>query len=116
MLLEQALYLEQVLREGFSHPSVNGIMLWTAMSPKGCYQMCLTDSNFNNLPAGDVVDKLLNEWQTGAFESHTDDHGSYSFFGFLGDYKVTAQYGNSSSTSTFSLCRSDETKHFNIQL
>ncbi|KAL1811151.1 hypothetical protein ACET3Z_021216 [Daucus carota] len=112
----QALYLEQVLREGFAHPSVNGIMLWTALSPKGCYQMCLTDDNFNNLPAGDVVDKLLKEWQTGTLESRTNEQGSYSFYGFFGEYKVTAQYGNSSSTSTFSLCRGDETKHYNIQL
>lgn len=78
--------------------------------------MCLTDNSFNNLPAGDIVDKLLNEWQTEAFESQTNEHGSYSFYGFLGDYKVTAQYGNSSSTSTFSLCRNEETKHYNIQL
>ncbi|WRX28840.1 hypothetical protein QQP08_021327 [Theobroma cacao] len=31
----QAIYLEQVLREASSHPSVNGIMLWTALHPKG---------------------------------------------------------------------------------
>ncbi|EOY13052.1 Glycosyl hydrolase family 10 protein, putative [Theobroma cacao] len=30
-----AIYLEQVLREASSHPSVNGIMLWTALHPKG---------------------------------------------------------------------------------
>lgn len=112
----QALYLEEVMREGFSHPSVNGIMLWTALSPKGCYQMCLTDNNFNNLPAGDVVDKLLKEWQTGDIESQTDEQGSYSFYGFLGEYKITAKYGNRSEISTFSLCHGDETKHYNIQL
>nr|AWA45091.1 hypothetical protein SO96G07_000002 [Saccharum officinarum] len=61
----QAAYLEEVLREGFAHPSVDGIMLWTAMGANAsCYQMCLTDANFTNLPAGDVVDRLLGEWQT----------------------------------------------------
>ncbi|XP_027112047.1 endo-1,4-beta-xylanase 5-like [Coffea arabica] len=112
----QARYLEAVLREGFSHPSVNGIMLWTALHPNGCYQMCLTDNNFRNLPAGDVVDNLLKEWQTGAVEGQTDDHGSFSFYGFFGEYKVTVCYGNRTVTSTFSLCQGDETRHLNIQL
>ncbi|XP_022749204.1 uncharacterized protein LOC111298742 [Durio zibethinus] len=112
----QAIYLEQVLREGFSHPSVNGIMLWTALHPNGCYEMCLTDQNFNNLPAGDVVDNLLKEWQTGEIKGQTDEHGSYSFYGFLGEYKVYASYGNRTANSTFSLWRSDETRHFSIQL
>lgn len=78
--------------------------------------MCLTDSEFNNLPAGDVVDKLLKEWQTEEIESQTNEHGSYSFYGFLGEYKLIVKYGNRSTTSTFSLARSHETKHFNIQL
>ncbi|KAF8405066.1 hypothetical protein HHK36_009963 [Tetracentron sinense] len=112
----QAIYLEDVMREGFSHSSINGIMLWTALHPSGCYQMCLTDNNFNNLPAGDVVDKLLQEWQTGKKEGKTDEHGSYSFSGFLGEYKMHVTYGNKSTNSTFSLCRGDETRHFSIQL
>ncbi|KAG8364400.1 hypothetical protein BUALT_Bualt19G0124900 [Buddleja alternifolia] len=113
---KQAIYLEEVLREGFSHSAINGIMLWTALRQGGCYQMCLTDDDFNNLPAGDTVDILLKEWQTGILEGQTDEHGSYSFFGFLGDYRVTAKYGTKTVGSTFSLSRGKETKHFNIQL
>ncbi|GKV24030.1 hypothetical protein SLEP1_g33692 [Rubroshorea leprosula] len=113
----QATYLEQVLREGFSHPSVNGIMLWTALHPKGCYQMCLTDDKFRNLPAGDVVDKLLKEWYTHEVNGQTDEHGSFSFSGFLGEYRIVVKYGkNRTAASTFSLGRGDETRHFNIQL
>ncbi|MFQ6667678.1 hypothetical protein Gotur_033611 [Gossypium turneri] len=112
----QGVYLEQVLREGFSHPSVNGIMLWTALHPKGCYEMCLTDENFKNLPAGDVVDKLLKEWESGEMKGVTDEHGSYSFYGFLGEYKVNVGYGDRAANFTFSLPRSLETKHFSIHL
>ncbi|EEF28229.1 Endo-1,4-beta-xylanase A precursor, putative [Ricinus communis] len=112
----QGIYLEQVLREGFSHPAVNGIMLWTALHSDGCYQMCLTDNNFQNLPAGDVVDNLLKEWKTGNINGYTDEHGSFSFSGFLGEYRISVQFGNAASNSTFSLSRSLETKHFNIQL
>ncbi|KAG6762972.1 hypothetical protein POTOM_033500 [Populus tomentosa] len=75
-----------------------------------------TDYNLQNLLAGDVVDKLLKEWKSGEINGRTDDHGSYSFFGFLGEYKVSLQYGNRTANSTLSLCVSDETKHFNIQL
>ncbi|KAF6164002.1 hypothetical protein GIB67_028706 [Kingdonia uniflora] len=112
----QAIYLEQVLREGFSHPSVNGMMLWSALHPNGCYRMCLTDNDLRNLPAGDVVDKLLQEWKTGTRDGQSDEYGLYSFRGFLGEYSVSARYGNRSFNSTFSLCNGDETKHFYIQL
>ncbi|XP_072957915.1 endo-1,4-beta-xylanase 5-like [Typha angustifolia] len=106
----QAKYLEEVLREGFSHPSVNGIMIWSALDANGCYQMCLTDGDFHNLPAGDVVDRLLQELGV------TDDHGSYSFNGFLGEYKVFIGYRNISMETTFSLDRGIETKQINIQI
>lgn len=112
----QAKYLEIVLREGFSHPSVNGIIMWSALDPKGCYQMCLTDTSFRNLPAGNVVDSLLNEWQTGVVKGETDNHGTFNFAGFLGDYKVSVQYGNRTAKTRLSLSRGDETKHRNIQL
>ncbi|MFS7978413.1 putative endo-1,4-beta-xylanase [Helianthus anomalus] len=114
---QQAAYLEDVLREGFSHPSVNGIMLWSALKKNGkCYQMCLTDTNFNNLPAGDTVDKLLKEWQTGVIKSQTDEHGAFSFYGYLGEYAVTASFGGKTTSSTFSVSRSDETRHYSIQI
>ncbi|XP_072988240.1 endo-1,4-beta-xylanase 5-like isoform X2 [Typha latifolia] len=111
----QAKYLEEVLREGFSHPFVNGIMIWSALDANGCYQMCLTDGDFHNLPAGDVVDRLLQEWNTKEL-GVTDDHGSYSFNGFLGEYKVFIGYPNISMETTFSLDRGIETKQINIQI
>jgi hypothetical protein len=58
------MYLGEVMSEGLSHPSMHGIMLWIALDlGEPCYQLCLTDTNFHNLPVGDVVDKLLKEWQ-----------------------------------------------------
>lgn len=112
----QAEYLEVALREGFSHPSVNGIMVWAALHPSGCYQMCLTDTDFCNLPAGNAVDSLLKEWRTGMVEGVTDDHGVVNFLGFLGEYTVAVSYGNRTTNSSFSLCRGEETKHWNIHV
>lgn len=78
--------------------------------------MCLTDPDLNNLPTGNVVDKLLKEWETGVLKGQTVARGSYSFYGFLGDYKVTVSYGGQVVDAAFSLSRSEETKHFSIQL
>uniref|UniRef100_A0A6N2M4J0 Uncharacterized protein n=1 Tax=Salix viminalis TaxID=40686 RepID=A0A6N2M4J0_SALVM len=61
----QAIYLEQALREGFSHLAADRIMLWSALHSDGFYQMCLKDYNLQNLPAGDVVEKLLKNEKTG---------------------------------------------------
>lgn len=78
--------------------------------------MCLTDPNFRNLPAGDVVDKLLKEWQSRDIKGETNVRGSYSFSAFLGEYEVSVSSGNATKTVTFSLDGSVETKHINIQL
>ncbi|XBJ15580.1 hypothetical protein VPH35_007447 [Triticum aestivum] len=81
-------YLEEVLREGYGHPNVEGMVMWAAWHAQGCWVMCLTDNNFNNLPAGDRVDKLIAEWRAHP-EGATMDangvteldlvHGEYSF-------------------------------------
>ncbi|XP_039158396.1 endo-1,4-beta-xylanase 5 [Eucalyptus grandis] len=96
----QAMYLEQVLREAHAHPKINGIVMWTAWKPEGCYRMCLTDNNFRNLPTGDVVDKLLKEWGGGRQElsGMTSPDGTLEASLFHGDYQVTvAQPGANNS-------------------
>jgi GH35 family endo-1,4-beta-xylanase len=112
----QAAYLEQVLREAYAHPAVSGIMMWSALHQNGCYQMCLTDWNLKNLPVGDVVDRLLNEWRTLQAGGPTDAHGAYSFSGFLGEYFVTVSYNNRTTQAMFSLSPGEETRHINIQI
>ncbi|XP_057422152.1 endo-1,4-beta-xylanase 5-like [Lotus japonicus] len=85
----QVEYFEQVLREAHSHPKVQGIVMWTAWSPNGdCYRICLVDNNFKNLPAGDVVDKLLNEWGLRKLLGKTDQNGFLDLSLFHGDYEI----------------------------
>lgn len=86
----QASYLEQILREAHSHPAIQGIVIWAAWSPRGCYRMCLTDNNFKNLPTGDVVDKLFKEWGINGFslDTTTDAHGFIHASLFHGDYQL----------------------------
>lgn len=87
----QAQYLEQVLREAHAHPTVSGIVIWSAWKPGGCYRMCLTDNNFRNLATGNVVDKLLREWgglKANEVEGMTDANGFFESSLFHGDYNV----------------------------
>ena len=88
----QVLYLEQVLRESHAHPSVNGIILWSAWTPQGCYAMCLTDNNFRNLPTGDVVDELMRECGQPGLSGTTDSNGQFQARLFHADYKVTVTH------------------------
>ncbi|KAH9314692.1 hypothetical protein KI387_023319 [Taxus chinensis] len=97
---KQAEYLEEVLREGFSHQFVDGIVMWSALHSYGCYKMCLTDNNFKNLATGDVVDKLIKEWNNKAIEGITDENGKFDFYGFYGKYQaIITHLGLSSSTN-----------------
>jgi len=105
----QAQYLEQILREVYAHPAVHGIILWTARHPQGCYVMCLTDSNFRNLPTGDVVDKLIAEWKTHSHAGVADADGYYEAELFHGDYKVTVSHPVANSTVVQSLSVDRET-------
>ncbi|KAI5576903.1 hypothetical protein BDE02_09G076700 [Populus trichocarpa] len=84
---QQAQYLEQILREGYSYPKIAGIVMWSAWKPQGCYRMCLTDNNFKNLATGDVVDKLLHEWG-GSLMGMTDANGFFEASLSHGDYNV----------------------------
>ncbi|XP_060667184.1 endo-1,4-beta-xylanase 5 [Ziziphus jujuba] len=96
----QAMYLEQVLRETRSHPGVNGIVMWAAWRPEGCYSMCLTDNNFNNLKTGDVVDKLLHEWGwKGFIAGTTDANGFFETSLFHGDYHVKIKHPDMKNSS-----------------
>lgn len=89
-LYMQASYLEQILREVHAHPQIQGIVIWSAWKPWGCYRMCLTDNNFKNLPTGDVVDKLSHEFGLTSDEifGTTDANGFFEASLFQGDYEV----------------------------
>lgn len=80
--------MEEIIREVHTHPGVKGIMMWAPWNPKGCYRMCLTDNNFKNLPTGDVVDKIIKEWNHQDFSGNTDENGFFEASLFHGEYEV----------------------------
>ncbi|KAL0660263.1 hypothetical protein Bca4012_080848 [Brassica carinata] len=52
----QAKYMEEILREAYSHPAVEGIIIFAGP------ELTLADKDFSNTETGDVIDKLLKEW------------------------------------------------------
>lgn len=54
--------------------------------------MCLTDNQFKNLPAGDVVDKLIDEWKTQKLEGVTDMNGVFQYQIVKGLYNMTVEH------------------------
>ncbi|GLJ55055.1 hypothetical protein SUGI_1181700 [Cryptomeria japonica] len=112
----QATYLEEILREGFAHPAVEGIVMWTALHPYGCYRMCLTDYNMRNLPAGETVDRLLfQDWMT-SVRGETDKNGSINFQGFFGDYDLSVSLNGKTATQAMSVYQGDGIQHLYIQI
>ncbi|CAA0830978.1 Glycosyl hydrolase family 10 protein [Striga hermonthica] len=89
----QASYLDQVMHEIHSHPAVQGIILWVARSPQGCYAMCLTDGNFKNLATGDVVDRFRGQLaENDHYPGTTDSDGFYEDSFYHGEYEATISH------------------------
>jgi GH35 family endo-1,4-beta-xylanase len=82
--------LELVYRTAYSHPSVEGIMMWIFWAgnswrgPNG--GLARKDWTLNE--AGKRFEALMAEWSTNA-TVHTDAAGALAFRGFHGDYTVT---------------------------
>ncbi|XP_019089277.1 PREDICTED: uncharacterized protein LOC104729865 [Camelina sativa] len=88
----QEKYIEDILREAYSHPAVEGIIIFGGPEVSGFDKLTLADKYFNNTKTGDVIDKLLKEWHqksseipkivTADSENEEEDvsllHGHYS--------------------------------------
>ncbi|KAL3641198.1 hypothetical protein CASFOL_016166 [Castilleja foliolosa] len=94
---DQVANLGPIIYELFSHEYVKGIVLWTSLGENGCYEMCLTDYSYKNLPTGDVIDGFVNELKhKGKFDSPatTDSNGFFEASVYHGDYEVYATHPN----------------------
>ncbi|BFG42073.1 hypothetical protein CerSpe_283470 [Prunus speciosa] len=112
----QAQYLEEVLREGYSHPAVKGIIMFVGPLAAGFNVTTLADENFKNTPSGDVVDKLIDEWNSGTQEITTDDQGFIELSLFHGDYEITAENHITNSSATVSLSVTQAEPHAIVQV
>lgn len=88
MFVGQAQYFEEVLREAYSHPSVQGIIIFAGPEQAGFYGTLLADRNFQNTLTGNVVDKLINEWRTEPQKAIADSRGIVDISLHHGEYDV----------------------------
>lgn len=88
----QAEYFEEILREGYSHPAVQGIIMFVGPEQAGFNSTLLADADFQNTPTGDIVDKLIHEWETGPQTAIADSRGIVDISLRHGDYEVTATH------------------------
>ncbi|XVF44978.1 hypothetical protein PTKIN_Ptkin02bG0168100 [Pterospermum kingtungense] len=97
----QAQNLEDILREAFSHPAVEGIIIFGGPKVSGFDVMTLADSEFAPTPIGEVVDKLINEWKSGTRQLRADSRGWSSEVSlFHGDYKAIIYHPVTRSSNT----------------
>lgn len=66
--------MEEILREAYSHPAVKGIIIYAGPEMSGFNKLTLADKDFNNTEAGDLIDKLLQEWQQEPAEIPIQNH------------------------------------------
>ncbi|MCL7023727.1 hypothetical protein MKW94_003891, partial [Papaver nudicaule] len=114
----QAVVLEEILREGYSNPYVDGMIIFSGPYIDGCRRMCLTDPDYKSNEAGEVVDKLLKEWKSGEFEATTDANGYLHTSLFHGEYDVivTHPVTNASKVMIFKVSKGnpDEIIHIKV--
>ncbi|KAJ4831564.1 hypothetical protein Tsubulata_029497 [Turnera subulata] len=96
----QELFFEEILREGYSHPAVEGIIIFAGPEAAGFNVTTLAATDFKNTPAGDVVDKLMQNWKTGTKEITTDTKGFAEVSLFHGDYNVIVTVPKTNDTTT----------------
>ncbi len=81
--------IEDFYRVAFSHPSVEGILMWgfweDSMSSEDAY---IVDSNWTLNAAGVRYEAIMDEWTTND-SGITDSNGNADFRGFYGTYFVT---------------------------
>ncbi|KAD5318384.1 hypothetical protein R6Q59_033640 [Mikania micrantha] len=85
----QVIYLEEILRESFSHAWVKAMIIWTGASIDGCDVMCMTNERLENTAVGDLIDRLMEEWKTGKIEVVSDSKGMSKVCVFNGEYEVS---------------------------
>ncbi len=82
--------LDMVFRIGYSHPNVQGVILWGFWANRHFRgpQAALVNRDFTLNPAGQrIFDMLLKEWRTN-LDAATDGAGQIQFRGFHGRYEI----------------------------
>ncbi len=81
--------LEDFFRVAFSHPSVEGILMWGFWEDQHWHDDChIVNSDWTLNAAGVRYEAIMDEWTTND-STVTDSNGNADFHGFYGKYSVT---------------------------
>ncbi|MEM8782328.1 MAG: endo-1,4-beta-xylanase [Planctomycetota bacterium] len=102
-------YLRDVMTAAFSHPSMDGILLWGFWADRHWKpSAALWDSAWNIRPHGQAwLDLVKEAWWTDE-HGNTDVDGAFATRGFLGDYVLTVEHGERRAEHQFTLDRHGE--------
>lgn len=102
--VNRAKELEDFYITAFSHPSIDGIIMWGFWAPAVPYEdAAIIDSDWFVNPAGQKFLSLLNEWTT-EIDDTTDANGKVDFSGFHGEYEIVLEPMNCGSPTIYDLC------------
>jgi endo-1,4-beta-xylanase len=91
---ERADSLEKLYRIAFSHPAVEGILMWGFWADRHWRgaDAAIVDSDWTVNAAGQRYQALRREWTTSA-DGQTDNDGRFNLRGFQGEYEITVDAG-----------------------
>jgi GH35 family endo-1,4-beta-xylanase len=95
----QADYMRDYMIAVFSHPKVDGIMLWGFWEKRHWRpRAALLSADWSVRPVGQAwLDLVHKQWAT-QIETRSDDRGIAQFRGFFGDYELTISTGEKTRT------------------
>jgi hypothetical protein len=89
---KQAQYYKTFVTSAFSHPAVNGILLWGFWDNRHWIRDGgIIDSKGRAKPAADMLYNLWHKTWTTNLQSVADKSGDVRFRGFPGKYKITIE-------------------------
>jgi GH35 family endo-1,4-beta-xylanase len=100
----QADYTRDFLTVLFSHPAVDGVVMWGFWEGRHyAPQAALWRKDWSLKPNGKVwTDLVLNQWHTRA-DGKTGARGEYTVRGFLGNYEISLTHGGKTKTVPMTL-------------
>jgi endo-1,4-beta-xylanase len=108
--------LEAFYRIAFSHPNVEGILMWGFWEKSQWRENChIVNADWSLNEAGRRYEALLKEWTTET-EGVTSSKGLVSFRGFHGTYKVTIGPPYPTVTGSFTVTPGPSTAKYTMRL
>lgn len=100
----EAEYLYTVLKTVYSHPAVEGFLMWGFWDEIHWHESApLFRSDWSKKPAYDVyTDLVFDQWWTDE-RGRTDDRGTYRTTAMLGEYEISATANDVTATTTLAL-------------